>query len=207
MVLLKLSVAQRREAVTAARSAAGTLGSEANERAAEALEITFASGKGDGAFPRPRTPARPATHQLGALLVCLQSPVCCAPAPGLGFCIAGGLEVLSKLSVAERRAAVTAARSAAGTLGSEAKERAAQALGLLDASGKADIVGFCTAGGLAVLEPLSMQDRLAAVKKARRKSSAAGNKALTAFKEVFDFNCDVVDLNSGNRVCVCALYC
>ena len=120
------------------------------------------------------------------------------------------IQVLSKLSVAQRREAVTAARSAAGALGAvlgnEASKRAAKALGILDDAGNGDILGYCSAGGLPVLEHLSLQERLDAVQKARRKSSEAGNQAKTATREVFDFNC-VFDSNYGNRVCVCALYC
>jgi hypothetical protein len=178
LYLLSLSLLWAADVVFAARCVAGGMGSAACERAAEALEIMLASGKADG----------------------------------LGYAIAGGLKVLQHLSVAERLAAVAAARlkasKAGGATGASCKvcERTAKALGILDDAGKGDILGFCSAGGLAVLEHLSLQERLDAVQKARRKNSGAGNQAKKATSGVCDFNC-VVDSNYGDRVCVCTLYC
>ena len=179
-VLEPLAVAERRAAVAAARLKASKAGGAASckvcARTAEALEVILASGKADG----------------------------------LGYAIAGGLKVLEHLSVAGRRAAVAAARLKASKAGAAASckvcERTAKALGILDDAGKGDILGFCSAGGLAVLEHLSLQERLDAVQKARRKNSGAGNQAKKATSGVCDFNC-VVDSNYGDRVCVCTLYC
>lgn len=51
------------------------------------------------------------------------------------------------------------------------------------------------AGGLAVLDSLSwVQDRIAAVKRARGKGAQKTNKVKIEAKKVFHFKCDVVDL-------------
>ena len=136
------------------------MGSAACERAAETLEITLASGRGDG----------------------------------LGYAIAGGLTVLEQLSVAERRAAVKAAGLEASKAGTEVCERAARARGLFDACGKGDVVGYCAAGGIAVLEPLSLQERIAAVKRAHSTNARKSGEIRSAGAKVFHFNCDCVYL-------------
>ncbi len=131
----------------------GKLGGAASwkvcERAAEALEIILASGKGDG----------------------------------LGYAIAGGLNVLEPLCVAQRQAAVKAARSEANKACHQVCRAAAQALGLFKENGEADSYGYRMAGGLAVLEFMTLEQRIDAVAKAKIKNNAIR----TEKKEVIDF--------------------
>ncbi len=236
LYLLSLSFLWAADVVFAARCVAGGMGSAACERAAEALEIMLASGKGDGLgyaiaggwkVLEPLAvaerlaavaAARLKASKAGGAASCkvcartaeaLEVILASGKGDGLGYAIAGGWKVLEPLAVAERLAAVAAARLKASKAGGEASgatgasskaaERAAKALGILDDAGNGDILGFCTAGGLAVLEHLSLQERLDAVRKARRKSSEAGNQAKKATREVCHFHC-VVDSN-------CTLYC
>jgi hypothetical protein len=113
---------------------------------------------------------------------------------GLGFCIAGGLQKLEHLTAAERQAVVAKARSAAGKLGAGGKacERAARALGILDAAGNGDVFAYCKAGGLARLEHLSLQERLEAAEEAKRTNSAAGNRAKQETQQVCDLTAHLI---------------
>jgi hypothetical protein len=75
-------------------------------------------------------------------------------ADGLGCAIAGGFAVLSKLSVAHRRAAVTAARSAAGALGAVANNVIATAIEVFTSAVVADGLGCAIADVRGALEAL-----------------------------------------------------
>ena len=108
---------------------------------------------------------------------------------GLGCAIAGGLHKLEALTVAARKEAVRAARSAAGKAGNAACELCARVLGILDGAGNGDVLAFCAAGGLAKLEHLPLQKRLEAAEAARRKNSGAGNSKRQIERQVCNFNC------------------
>jgi len=202
------------------------------ERAAEALQIILASGKGDGLGyaiagglkvleplsvaqrqEAVREARRKASKAGGAVSckVCeraaeaLEIILASGKGDGLGYAIAGGLKVLEPLSVAQRQEAVKEARRKASKTGNAACERAAKALGILDGAGDGDVVAFCAAGGLAKLEHLSLQERIEAAEQAKRTNSAAGNQAKQDGQKVCDFNC-VFDSNYGNSICFDVLY-
>ena len=56
-------------------------------------------------------------------------------------------------------------------------------MGLFTANGEADSLGYCLAGGLKVLEFMTLEQRIEAVAKAKIKNNAVR----TENKEVFDF--------------------
>ena len=95
---------------------------------------------------------------------------------GVGFILAGGLAVLEPMTVPQRIAAVKAARKRAriGTLVAAELDVAAAALHLFLADGRPDGLGYAVAGGLAVLEPMTLPQRIAAVNAARNKHAIIG---------------------------------
>jgi hypothetical protein len=206
-----LTVVARNDAVKAARSEAGTASSEASQRAAKAMQILLSIGEGDGlgfclagglqklehltvvvrndAVKAARSEAGKASSKASqraakALQILLSS----GEGDGLGFCLAGGLQKLEHLTAAARNAAVKAARLKASKTGNAACEHAARLLGILDGTGeKGDVVSICSAGGLPVLEHLSLQQRLDAAQEARSHNSVAGQQAQAITTAVFDF--------------------
>jgi hypothetical protein len=210
--LEELTVAARNAAVQAARA----LGALANNVIATALEVFRPDGSPDGlgcaiagglnvleplCVAQRLAVVAKARSEAGKLGGAASSEVCQRAAEafeiilvsgkgdGLGYAIAGGLNVLEPLCVAQRLAVVAKARSEAIKAGNAACERAAKALGILDGAGNGDVVAFCSAGGLARLEHLSLQERIEAAEQAKRTNSAAGNQATQDDRKVCDFNC------------------
>ena len=83
------------------------------------------------------------------------------------------------------------ARCIAGGMGGAASckvcERAAEALQIILTSVKGDGLGYSIAGGLNVLEPLSVTQRQDAVKEARRKAGKTGGAVSARAAHRWDF--------------------
>ena len=169
----------------------GRASSAASVEAAAEMDVLNADGVGDGlgvclagGVARVLALARELGISHGLFLcVCAKCTgilhlLCLAPSclPAKHTAILIFLYLLS-LSLLWAADVVFAARCVAGGMGSAACERAADALDIMLASGKGDGLGYAIAGGLKVLEHLSVAGRRAAVDAARLKASKAGGAA------------------------------
>ena len=90
-----------------------------------------------------------------------------------------------------------------GAASSKVRERAAEALEIILASGKGDGLGYSIAGGLQKLEHLTAAGRQAAVKAARSEACKVSSEASKRAAQALEI---LLPNGEGDGVCVCNIY-